>query len=49
MRFSAVVIVALLAASGAAAAHDSFASEFDEKHCGEFTGTLISVDWQNPL
>ncbi|MBI3047558.1 MAG: hypothetical protein HYY76_04540 [Acidobacteria bacterium] len=40
--------MALLAASGPAAAHHSFASEFDEKNCGEFTGTLAGVDWQNP-
>jgi len=39
--------VAPAAASGAAAAHDSSASEFDDKHCGDFTGTLI-VDWRHP-
>jgi len=48
MRFSALVLVVVLAASGAAAAHHSFSAEFDEKNCGEHTGTLVSVDWQNP-
>ena len=43
MRFSAVVVVALLVASGPAAAHHSFASEFDEKNCGEFTGTYVLI------
>jgi hypothetical protein len=31
-----------------ALAHHSFSAEFDEKKCGELTGTLTGVDWQNP-
>jgi len=29
-------------------AHHSFAAEFDENNCREFTGVLTSIDWQNP-
>jgi hypothetical protein len=32
----------------AAQAHHSFAAEFDENNCRDFTGTLTEVDWQNP-
>ena len=48
MRFRPMVIVALMGASAPAAAHHSFAAEFDEKNCAEFTGPLLGVDWQNP-
>ena len=42
------VCVILTLSAGAARAHHSFSAEFDEKNCGEFTGTLTGVDWQNP-
>jgi len=29
-------------------AHHSFAAEFDATKCQDFTGTLTSVEWQNP-
>ncbi len=29
-------------------AHHSFAVEFDENNCRDFTGMLTRVDWQNP-
>jgi hypothetical protein len=31
-----------------AAAHHSFAAEFDPANCRDFTGTLTSLDWQSP-
>jgi Family of unknown function (DUF6152) len=44
----AVVVCCVVAGAVRASAHHSFAAEFDEKKCGEFTGTLTAVDWQNP-
>jgi Family of unknown function (DUF6152) len=29
-------------------AHHSFAAEFDATKCQDFTGTLTSIDWENP-
>ena len=29
-------------------AHHSFAAEFDENNCQDFTGILTDIDWQNP-
>jgi hypothetical protein len=29
-------------------AHHSFAAEFDSTKCADFTGTLTSIEWQNP-
>jgi hypothetical protein len=40
-------VVALLPL-GSAGAHHSFAAEFDAGSCRDFTGTLTSIDWQNP-
>ena len=31
-----------------ASAHHSFAAEFDENNCRDFSGTLTDIDWQNP-
>jgi len=42
------ILVGLLVGTGPALAHHSFGAEFDDKTCGEFTGTLLAVDWQNP-
>jgi hypothetical protein len=38
----------LLVAAIPAPAHHGFAVEFDAKKCADFTGTLTSVDWENP-
>ncbi len=29
-------------------AHHSFAAEFDATKCGDYTGTLTAIEWQNP-
>jgi len=29
-------------------AHHSFAAEFDENNCQDFTGILTDINWQNP-
>lgn len=42
-----VVATACLCAAPASA-HHSFSVEFDSKECGEYTGVLTSLDWQNP-
>jgi hypothetical protein len=43
-----VTACCVAAGAGRASAHHSFSVEFDEKNCGEFTGTLLGVEWQNP-
>lgn len=45
---AALVFAAAVGAVAPAAAHHSFAAEWDAKNCREFTGTLAKVDWQNP-
>ncbi len=42
------VFAVACAATAPVSAHHSFSAEFDEKKCGEYTGTLVGVDWQNP-
>ena len=44
----AFAAASLVIGAPGALAHHSFAAEFDEKNCAEFTGTLTGVDWQNP-
>jgi Family of unknown function (DUF6152) len=43
----ATICVLLLSATPAAA-HHSFAAEFDAKNCKDFTGKLTKLDWQSP-
>jgi len=45
---SAFVAVVWLVAASPSSAHHSFSAEFDENNCGEYSGTLTGVDWQNP-
>ncbi len=45
---SVLVMAACLLAAAPASAYHSFAAEFDASNCGEFTGTLTDVDWENP-
>jgi hypothetical protein len=47
--FGACLLSALaLAVAAPASAHHSFSAEFSEKSCGEMSGKLTGVDWQNP-
>jgi hypothetical protein len=45
-----LIVAVCWVAAGAVpvSAHHSFSAEFDDKNCGEFTGALTGVDWQNP-
>ena len=44
----ALAAVIVLAAGGHAAAHHSFAAEFDATKAIRVTGTLVKVEWTNP-
>jgi len=51
MRFKIIGltgILGLLVAAVPASAHHGFAVEYDAKKCADITGTLRSVDWENP-
>ena len=41
-------LLGLLLAAAPAAAHHSFAAEFDASKCSEMTGILTKIDYQNP-
>jgi hypothetical protein len=45
---SAVLAAAVVLLAVPAAAHHSFAVEFDAKNCRDFTGTLTKLEWTNP-
>lgn len=45
---AALLVALACAATPTVSAHHSFSAEFDVKKCGEHTGTLVGVDWQNP-
>jgi uncharacterized protein DUF6152 len=47
-RCAVLVLGALAAAVSHAAAHHSFAAEWDAHNCRDFTGVLTKIDWQNP-
>ena len=47
-RLAVVAGIVLLAASGRALAHHSFAAEFDENQPVKLTGTVTKVEWTNP-
>ena len=42
------IAIGMLFAAIPSYAHHSFAAEFDSTKCADFTGTLTSVEWQNP-
>ena len=45
---SAAVSILLLGHWVSVSAHHSFAAEFNEDNCRDFTGILTEIDWQNP-
>ena len=48
MKSRMALVVLLLALASTAAAHHSFAAEWDANNCRDFVGTLTKIDWQNP-
>jgi hypothetical protein len=45
---ASTLLACALLTSQFAFGHHSFAAEFDENDCRDFTGVLTSLDWQNP-
>ena len=45
---AAGLLLSLSLTTAASAAHHSFAAEFDEDNCQDFTGVLTRLDWQSP-
>ena len=45
---AAAIGCSLLLHATPAVAHHSFAAEFDDKACRDFTGVLTKLDWQSP-
>lgn len=48
LRVLVLVGIGLLCLAIPSYAHHSFAAEFDATKCGDYTGVLTSVEWQNP-
>jgi hypothetical protein len=48
LKHFALAIACVIAASGAAAAHHSFAAEFDAEQPVKLRGTVTGMDWVNP-
>ena len=48
MKTVMALVAFLIALASAAAAHHSFAAEWDANNCRDFVGTLTKIDWQNP-
>ena len=47
-RISAIIVLGLVLATGAAWAHHNMSAVFDFNDRVTFTGTLMSYDWRNP-
>ena len=45
---AAVMLGGLFLLAAPSFAHHSFAAEFDNRNCKDFTGTLTKLDWQSP-
>ena len=48
LRHLTLVAAGLVLLATPSFAHHSFAAEFDATKCGDYNGTLTSIEWQNP-